>query len=59
MGHPSTVIVVSLYLSFEQNIMLESSTEVDRLKKRRAGHQGVVSRLVNEANSLLEGDCSE
>ena len=59
MSHPSTVIVVSSYLSFEQSIMSESSTEVDRLKKRRAGHRGVVSRLVNEANLLLDGDCSE
>jgi len=58
-SHPSTAIVDSLYLSFEQNIMSESSAEVDRLKKRRAGHRGVVSRFVNEANLLLEEERSE
>jgi len=36
--------------------MTESATEVDQLRKKRGGHQGEVSHLINEA---LEGERNE
>ena len=35
------------------------STELERLKSKRKGHRGVVSRLINEATPILEGESNE
>ena len=35
------------------------SAELERLKSKRKGHRGVVSRLINEATPILEGDSNE
>ena len=35
------------------------STELERLKNKRKGHRGVVSRLINEATPILEGESNE
>ena len=35
------------------------STKLERLKNKRKGHRGVVSRLINEATPILEGESNE
>jgi len=37
----------------------QETAELDRLKKKRSGHRGVVSRMINEANSMMEGERNE
>jgi len=36
-----------------------SNEQLERVKQRRKGHRGVVTRLINEATPLFEGDRSE
>ena len=36
-----------------------SSEQLERVKQQRKGHRGVVTRLINEAISLFEGERTE